>query len=242
VRLVLAFLLLLAVVLAASPTGAQATGTTLGADALVAMARQWLAERLGSEVEPTALEPLGAPPALALPAGSLTLQLTQQSGSAMSGTITVLVEARVTDARGVRTARSATVNFRVNALQDVVVAVRELPRKTQLTAADVRRERRPVSRVPVGAIRETGEIVGKETNRPVAPGEVLTGSSVSAPLLIRRGALVALVLEGPSFRIVARGVAAEDGVLGAPIRVINQSSRREVVGRVEDDRTVRVQY
>jgi flagella basal body P-ring formation protein FlgA len=242
VRLVLALLLLVALLLVPTGTSAQAGGSTLGADALVAMARQWLAERLGGEVEPTALEPLGTPHALVLPAGSLSLQLTQQSGSPATGAITVLVEARVTDARGQRITRSTTVNFRVNALQEVVVAVRELPRKTMVTAADVRRERRPLSRVAAGALRDTAEAVGKETTRPLAPGEVLTGPSVSAPLLIRRGALVALVLEGPNFRIVARGVAVEDGVLGAPIRVINQSSRREVVGRVEDDRTVRVAF
>jgi flagella basal body P-ring formation protein FlgA len=238
VRRALAFVLLLMLLAPSAP----AAGTGLTAETLVALARQWLTERLGGETQPGDIEPLGTPRELLLPAGELTLQLTQQSGSVAAGVITVLVEATVTDARGGRTVRSATVNFKVNAVQDVVVAVRELPRKTVVVAADVRRERRPAARVPQGAVRDVAEVVGKETIRAFAPGEVLTGPSVSAPLLIRRGALVSLILEGPSFRIVARGVATEDGSLGASIRVLNQSSRREVVGRVEDDRTVRVPF
>jgi flagella basal body P-ring formation protein FlgA len=241
VRRVLA-LALLVTLLAPAQAATPAAGTTLAAETLVALARQWLTERLGGEPQPGDIEALGTPRELLLPAGELTLQLTQQSGSLAAGVITVLVEATVTDGRGGRTVRSTTVNFKVNAVQDVVVAVRELPRKTVVAAADVRRERRPAARVPHGAVRDVAEVVGKETSRSFAPGEVLTAPSISAPLLIRRGALVSLVLEGPSFRIVARGVATEDGSLGASIRVINQSSRREVVGRVEDDRTVRVPF
>jgi flagella basal body P-ring formation protein FlgA len=37
-------------------------------------------------------------------------------------------------------------------------------------------------------------------------------------------------------------VAAEDGAVGQVIRVVNQTSRRELAGRVEDERTVRVGF
>lgn len=224
-------------------TGLAASGpTTLGSDALTTVARDWLVKQLAPDVESSSIEPLGAPRELILPSGEVAINVTQQSGSAAVGIVTVLVEAVVTDPRGGRTTRSATVTFKINALQDVVVAVRDLPRKTVISAADVRRERRPLSRVPAAALRDVHDAVGKETTRPVAPGEALTAPSVAAPLVIRRGAIVALLLEGPNFKIVARGIAAEDAVAGAPIRVINQTSRREVVGRVQDDRTVRVAY
>ena len=54
--------------------------------------------------------------------------------------------------------------------------------------------------------------------------------------------MVSLILEGPGFRIMARGVAAEDGAVGQTIRVTNQASRRELAGKVEDERTVRVAF
>src|SRR5262249_9054891 len=78
--------------------------------------------------------------------------------------------------------------------------------------------------------------------RSLAPGEVLTASSVATPRAVRRGAVVTLLVEGRGFRIVARGGASEDGAVGDTIKVVNQSSRREMAGRVEDGRAVRIPF
>ncbi len=232
----------LAAALLVGPAAATPPGTWLSSDAVMRIARDWLTERLAGEIDVSALEPAGAPRELLLPPGDMTLNVTLQSGSVESGLMTVLVEAVVTDGRGGRASRSATVTFRINTLQDAVVAVRDLPRRTVVRAADVRVERRASSRLPAGAAHQVDQVVGKELSRSFAPGEVVTVYSLTAPLVIRRGSVVSLVVEGPNFKILARGIAAEDGALGAPIRVINQASRREVVGRVEDERTVRVPF
>ncbi len=237
--LVLFILATLAIVpLAVAATG----GTWLGPDAVTRIARDWLIERLGSGVDPSAVEVAGVPRELLLPAGDVAFKTTLQSGSVAAGAITVLVEAFVTDARGGRTVRSATVNFRVNPVQDVVVTVRELGRRTVITGGDVRVERRAQSRLPANAVHDIQDVLGREVTRPLAPGEVVTVHAVTAPVIIRRGSVVSVVVEGAQFKIVARGVAAEDGALGAPIRVLNAASRREVVGRVEDERTVRIPF
>lgn len=235
---------LLVAILLLAPLGSRATPaeTWLGSEAVTRIAREWLLERLAGQVDPAAVEPHGIPRDLVLPSGDVALNVTLQSGSVESGTMTVLVEAVVTDARGARATRSATATFRIHALQDVVVAVRELPRRTLIRAADVRLERRASSRLPAGAARELAQVVGKEAARGFAPGEVVTTQGLSAPLVIRRGDIVSLILEGPNFRIQARGIAREDGTLGEPIRVMNQASRREVMGRVEDARTVRIPF
>jgi flagella basal body P-ring formation protein FlgA len=216
--------------------------TRLSPETLTAIAREWLVERLHGQIDRTAIEVTALPHELVLPSGEVSFNFALQSGSLEVGTMTVLVEAIVADARGGRSTRSATVNFKVDALRAVVVAVRELSRRAIVGAGDVRLERRPPSRIPAGAAHDLSDVVGKEISRPLAPGEAVTTGSVTAPSVIRRGTVVSLVLEGPNFRIVARGVALEDGSLGGPIRVVNQSSRREVVGRVEDERTVRVSF
>lgn len=235
----------LAVVIVAvlTPGWAAGTGVTrLEAEALTRMAADWLVAHLGGEVDAGAIEPLAAPRELVLPAGALTVQMTLQSGSVAAGTLTVAVEATVTDERGSRVTRSTTVAFRVRALREVLVAVRELPRRTVIAPGDLRAERRAASRVPAGAVQDLADVVGKELTRTLAPGEVVTAQALTAPVVVRRGSVVSLVVEGPSFRIVARGVAAEDGARGETIRVVNQASRREVVGRVEDAHTVRVPF
>jgi hypothetical protein len=110
------------------------------------MARDWLTSRLAGQVEPEAIEPHGTARDLALPAGDVAFHLSLQSGSLESGTMTVLVEAVATDARGARATRSATVTFTVRSAEDVVVAVRELRRRTVVRAADAAAACRPAPR------------------------------------------------------------------------------------------------
>jgi flagella basal body P-ring formation protein FlgA len=206
------------------------------------LARAFVLERYGTELAGATIEPVGAPRELVLPAGEVSTTMSLQAGSPAAGHLIVLVEAAVAPSRGARVERSATVTFRVNAPRPVVVAVRELARGTVIHPRDLRIEQRPAERVPRGALAEMDLVAGKEVVRPLAPGEVVTSSVVATVRAVRRGAVVALILEGPGFRIVARGVAAEDGAVGETIRVVNQSSRREVSGRIDDDRTVRVSF
>lgn len=214
----------------------------LGGEAVAAMARDWLAARVAREVERGAIELLAAPRELILPAGDVVTTVSLQSGSLAGGPVTVLVEATSEDRMGVRTTRSATATFRINARHDVVVTARDVAPRTILTADDVRTERRHHDRVPPGALREVREAIGKEATRMVVQGDALTTSSVAPPRVVRRGAVVTLLVEGRGFRVVARGIAAEDGAVGDTIRVVNQTSHREMAGRVEDDRTVRIRF
>ena len=242
--MILARALVLVILVATTASSAfAATGATwLGSDAITRIARDWLLERMGPNVDPSAVELAGMPRELLLPAGDVAFAPRLQSGSVETGAVTVLVEAVVTDPRGGHTTRSATVSFRVNPLRDTVVTVRELGRRAVITAGDVRVERRALSRLPVNAVHDPNDVIGREVTRPLAPGEVVTAQSVTAPLIIRRGSVVSVVVEGSNFKIVARGVAVDDGAHGAPIRVLNAASRREVVGRVEDERTVRIPF
>jgi flagella basal body P-ring formation protein FlgA len=219
-----------------------ATGRVLSSDAVAELARRWAAEQFPTELDGAVVELAAPPRELPLPPGEMSTRLSLQSGSPAAGHLSVLVEVFVTDGRGHRTARSATVGFRLQVPQDVVVTVRELARGSVIAAADIRRERRSGERLPRGPVAEIADAVGKEVLRAMAPGEVLTTSAVAPVRAIRRGSVVTLLLEGPGFRIAARGVASEDGAVGQTIRVVNQASRRELAGKVEDDRTVRVAF
>jgi flagella basal body P-ring formation protein FlgA len=225
---------------AAPPTAAG--GQRLSSEAVAELARRFALERFGAELAGATLEPLAPPREIALPAGPVTTTLSLQAGSPAAGHLIVLVEASVPEGTGGRAERSATVAFRVQASQEAVVAVRELARGSLVRAEDLRLERRPADRLPRGAASSPAAVVGREVLRAVAPGEVVTAAAVAPPRAVRRGSPVSLVLEGRGFRIVARGVAAEDGAVGETIRVVNQISRRELSGTVEDERTVRVAW
>jgi flagella basal body P-ring formation protein FlgA len=214
----------------------------LNTEAVAALARDWIAARVARDVERSAIELLAAPRELVVPAGDVTTTVSLQSGSLAGGPVTVLVEAISQDRRGVRTTRSATATFRINVQHEIVVTTRDLAPRTIITAADLRLERRPHDRLPIGVLRDLQEAVGKEATRMVASGEPVTSSAVVSPRVVRRGAVITLLVEGRGFRVVARGIAAEDGAVGDTIRVVNQTSHREMAGRVEDDRTVRISF
>lgn len=232
--------LLVAALLPAAVAGAE--GVRVASDEVAAMARTWLVQYLGRGAENATIEVAAPPRELSLPAGRVAYDFTLQAGSMATGAMTVLVEAAVVDPRGTRLERSVTVNFRINAQREVVVALRELPRRAIVGEADVRVETRRAERLPPGAARDLRDVLGKEVVRPLAPGEPLTAAALSTPRVVRRGAPVTLLLDGQGFRIVAKGLAQEDGAVGESIRVLNRASRKELVGRVEDDGTVRVAH
>jgi flagella basal body P-ring formation protein FlgA len=233
-------LALAAAPLAAAPAAAEAP-RRLAPETVADLARGWALAHFGPELAGATLQPLGSPRALVLPPGPVETTVSLQAGAPAAGHLVLLVEAAVPGPAG-RVERSATVTFRVDAPREALVAVRELPRGVVLGPADVRVERRPAERLPRQALADPAAALGKEIVRPVAPGEVLTAAVVAPLRAVRRGAVVTLVLDGPGFRIQARGVAAEDGAVGQVIRVVNQTSRRELAGRVEDERTVRVGF
>jgi flagella basal body P-ring formation protein FlgA len=173
---------------------------------------------------------------LSLPTGAVSLQpgSIRMAGSD-SGTlpITVLVDGRET--------ASVTVSFRLLRMAPVVVAVRDLPMGTVLTAEDVRLEQRP-STSGLVQLSDLASVVGQQAAAPIKAGIALFPSQLRPAILIRRGARVRLICKGPSFVATAAGEALQDGAAGETVRVRSLSSLREVVGLVVDEQTVEVPF
>jgi flagella basal body P-ring formation protein FlgA len=71
---------------------------------------------------------------------------------------------------------------------------------------------------------------------------VLTARTVRPRLLVRRGDLVTLVVEGRGFVITSQGRASDDARRGESVRVVNPASRRDVLGVAEAPGVVRVPF
>jgi pilus assembly protein CpaB len=76
----------------------------------------------------------------------------------------------------------------------MVVAARAVPVRTVLTDEDVQLKQMPVSAVPEGALRETGEAVGKITLVDLYPGEVLLSQRLVDPDVASASGRLALVV------------------------------------------------
>lgn len=101
-----------------------------------------------------------------------------------------------------------------------------------IRAADLTWVQVAQAHMPSASLTEPGPIVGSQARRRLAPGRVLSARDLGPPHLVRRGHPVELIYARPGLRVTALGVAQEDGALGAPVRVMNAASRRQLQGVV----------
>jgi flagella basal body P-ring formation protein FlgA len=124
----------------------------------------------------------------------------------------------------------------------VFVVTRPLEPRRALNASDFRQERKPMGEVPPDALTELPDPTELEVLRSVQAGEVLTPRMIRQRYAVKRGELVTLLLEGEGFRITTQGQVNDDARRGDSVRVLNVSSKREVLGLVEGGGVVRVPY
>jgi flagella basal body P-ring formation protein FlgA len=211
----------------------------LGGQMLVDAASRPALERLTAvapDGAPYALTPLNRPTDLRVPVGTLELVPRVQDPAPPYSVMLASVAVRV-DGRDVQT---VPVAFRVARLVTVVVATQALEPRAALSLADFRLEARPSTEVPPDALSAVTDPADLEAVRPIRAGEVVTPRHVRPRVVVRRGEAVTLVLGGQGFRITTQGLATADARRGDLLRVLNPTSRREVVGRVEAGGLVRV--
>jgi flagella basal body P-ring formation protein FlgA len=137
---------------------------------------------------------------------------------------------------------TTTARVEIAASGPVVILRRAVARGTVLGPGDVDVEDRDLTGLPAGVVTSVADAVGKETRAALPAGAPLTLSSVTSPLLVRRGDLVTVIVETPGMRLSTPGEALEPGAAGVPIRVRNRTSQQELSGQVVDRGIVFVQY
>ena len=139
-----------------------------------------------------------------------------------------------------REIQTIPLTMRVGRVRQVVVAATPLMPRAALSAAAVRVESRSSTDTPTDALTDVSGLADLEIVSPVAPGDVLTSRSVRPRLMVRHGDLVTLMVEGRGFVITTQGRAADDARRGESVRVVNGTSRREVLGIADAPGVVRV--
>lgn len=207
--------------------------------ALVEAAARAVRERLAGQAPEArwALVPLGTPPDLRLPTGTLELAV-QVQPAASPGFAAATVVARV----GGRDRQAVPVSFRVGRQQAVVVAARPLPPRAPLAGGDLVLDSRPSTEVPAGALTAMPDLRYLEPARALRAGEVVSEGLLRPRLLVRRGDLVTVLVDGPGFSIRTQARALADGHHREAVALLNGTSRRQVEGRVEGPGLVRVPF
>ncbi len=92
--------------------------------------------------------------------------------------------------------------------------------------ADVSETKLPRDRVAADAITNPQQLIGKAARRILRAGETVRAGDIADPVVVHKGDLVTIELDTAGMQLTAQGKAAEDGAMGASIRVANTQSNR----------------
>lgn len=133
------------------------------------------------------------------------------------------------------------VRGKVTLEQKVVCASRSIHPKSVIGPQDVHLDRRDVTNLSQRDVFTSAkQLIGRTLAKGVGPQEILTSRHLSHTPLIKRGAMVRVVLNKNGLEITTKGVTREDGYLGRSIRVRNSKSKKEFQAEVVDAKTVKV--
>lgn len=115
-----------------------------------------------------------------------------------------------------------------------------VPRGRELREGDIERTQAPIVGMPLRRLPTLAEVAGARTLVNLAPGEVLTRTTVAARPAVKSGQVVRATARVGGLEVTALLVAAQDGAPGSVIRVVNKESRRELRARVIEPGIVEV--
>ena len=133
------------------------------------------------------------------------------------------------------------VTARTEARGPVVVTKQSIPRGVVLTSNDVAVVQRNQHDVPDDALTAPEQAIGMETKVAFAAAAPLPRAALAAPVVVKKGDLVTMLIETPVMRLSVAGEALEAGAVGGGIRVMNRASKQTVAGKVIEHGVVLVE-
>lgn len=120
----------------------------------------------------------------------------------------------------------------------VVVASRPIRKGEVVRASDV--DLQPASSQVQTAVYRLEEVLGKETTRAVATGQVVDAGYVRAPILVQRGEVVRVVAKAAGIKVRTNGRAMQDGSQGDLVEVQPLEGKQRYTARVVNYQEVEV--
>ena len=115
------------------------------------------------------------------------------------------------------------------------IAKDEIIKKENLTQIIIRS-----NRLRDDVVKEENNLLGKQAIRIIKEGKPITSRDIRDEIVIKKGQMIMVVYKYKGLQITSKMEAIEDGAKGQRIRLINNKSNKEVVGRVVDKNMVEV--
>lgn len=173
-----------------------------------------------------------------LPDGAVDYEIVAPQQWEGWGNVSVAVVARQKD----KVLRNIPVRLEVEALTDMVVAVRQLDLGTIIAEHDVVVQKREIVQGSHLVARALDEVLGKKNRSTVKANQPVRVDQLEKVPLIKSGQLVTIVAENELMKVSVAGKARSSGAEGDEIRVQNLSSLKEISARVINATTVQVAF
>ena len=116
----------------------------------------------------------------------------------------------------------------VSIQKKILVANRELPRGSTVTREDVALQERDVAALRGGYLETPEKIIGRTLKRTLRKNDVVTPAQLLTPRTVKRGSQVTILAKAGTLQVRMSGKALSDGSKGEQIRVLNNSSQRQI--------------
>jgi flagella basal body P-ring formation protein FlgA len=184
------------------------------------------------------LKKLGFGGEIALPAGNTSYEVVSPQEWEGWGRASLALIVRVDD----RVVKNIPLNVEVEALADVVVAVRAMERGMVLEKGDVALQKRDLGTVPGRTCRTLEEVTGKRVRVGLRGNSPIRSDYLERLPLVKRGQLVTIIAENDKFRITSSGKVKGNGAEGDTVQVQSLNAQKDITAVVVDASTVRVEF
>ena len=171
-----------------------------------------------------------------VPGERYELHASRPDGPDLKRTVAVRVDAMVDG----ESAEGTVVCFGVTIFDEVVVADRDIERHCVIEKNHVRLEKREITGMAKRVLFSLDGVLGKRARRSIHQGEWLLRELVEPPPDIERGTPLRVLASRGSVAISMPGRALEDGRIGEEIKVMVETTRKRLRGRLLDNETVAV--
>jgi flagella basal body P-ring formation protein FlgA len=190
---------------------------------------------LGLEIRIKRLSINGTP---VLPEGPLDFEVVAPQQWEGWGNANLAVVVRQHD----RVVLNTSVQVEVEALADMVVALRQLDYGTIISGTDVAVQQRDIASAAGKYTRDLDAIVGRRARTSIKANAAVRTDQVEKVPIIKSGQMVTIVIENEVMRITVAGRARSAGAEGDTIMVQNLSSLKEIPARVINATTVQAGF
>ncbi len=136
--------------------------------------------------------------------------------------------------------RTVFAKANIEAYAEVLVCAADIPRGKQVSATDLRFEKRALSRQKGDGVQDLDEVVGMIARDSMLMGETVSRRSLASKQLVKRNQLVSVEAKAGKLVVRSRAKALDNGGAGDVVRLTNPDSKAEFQGRVRPDGSVEV--